>query len=45
MAYEDRPEVHGDEKAEVETAMEGEDEDEDVVGNRLKVSVDWVESV
>ena len=41
---ENRPKVHEEEQAEVELAVEGEHEDEQVVGHGLEVAVEWVES-
>ena len=42
---ENRPKVHEEEQAEVELAVEGEHEDEQVVGHGLEVAVEWVESM
>jgi len=39
------PNVDADEKCEVEVFLNGDDVGEDVVGERLEVTVDWVESV
>jgi len=45
IVNEDRPNVHADEKGEVEVFLNGEDVGEDVVGERLEVTVDGVESI
>ena len=42
---EDGPEVDKDEEAEVEVALDGEEEDEQMVGHRLQVAVERVERV
>ena len=41
----DRPEVHRDEQPEVQHAVEGEYEDEEMVRDRLEVAVERVERV
>ena len=45
IVNEHRPDVHPDEESEVEMFLNGEEVGEDVVGERLKVTVDWVEGV
>ena len=45
IVNEHRPNVHGDEEGEVEVFLNGEDVGEEVVGERLEVTVDWVECV
>ena len=45
IVNENRPYVHADEECEVEVFLNGEDVGKDVVGERLEVTVDWVESV
>lgn len=42
---EDRPEVDKEEQAEIEPAVEGEDENEKVVWHGLEVAIEWVEGV
>lgn len=42
---EDRPDIHADEEGEVEVFLDGEEVWEDMVGERLEVPVEWVESV
>ena len=42
---EDGPEVDEDEEAEVEVALDGEEEDEQMVGHRLQVAIERVERV
>jgi len=42
---EDGPEVDEDEEDEVEVTLEGENEDEEVIWNRLSISVDWMEGM
>ena len=42
---EDGPEVDEDEEAEVEVALDGEEEDEQMVGHRLQIAVERVERV
>ena len=39
------PNVHTDKECEVEVFLNGEDVGEDMVGERLEVTVDWMESV
>ena len=43
--YQNRPEVDDNEQEEIEFAVEGEQEDEDVVREGLEVSVEWVEGM
>ncbi len=42
---EDGPKVDKDEEAEVDHAVEGEEEYEEVVRDGLEVAIDWVEGV
>jgi len=42
---EHRPNVHGNEQSKMKMFLNGEDVGEDVVGERLEVAVEWVESV
>ena len=43
--YKDAPKVHQYKKDEVHRTVNGENENEHVVRQRLKESIDWVESV
>ena len=45
IVNEHRPDIDADEEREVEMFLDGEEIGEDMVGERLEITVDWVESV
>lgn len=45
MTYKYTPEIHSDKQTQIDHAVKGENENKEMIGNRLKIAVDRMERV